>query len=130
MTFACEDARESPMALLRQIVRRKKEQESMRSREGMVQLQEEVSIMKLELPETAAGQLLCSYLEDLAQRRMESLGKIQEEVKRSDMWTAEAEYNEVKQKLDSILVQVHELKMTPGQRVKKGVRSALRKFPT
>ncbi|KAI6017896.1 P-loop containing nucleoside triphosphate hydrolase protein [Pisolithus marmoratus] len=126
--FESEDARGPPINLLRQIVRRKKEEELLGEAEGKVQLQEEISSMKLELQQTAAGQQLCSRLEDLAQRRMETLRKIREETKSADEKTAAdlwREYNEVKDQLDSTLAQARELRMTLRQRVKKGLRTAL-----
>ncbi|KAI6025515.1 P-loop containing nucleoside triphosphate hydrolase protein [Pisolithus marmoratus] len=128
-TFECKDARGSPMNLLRQIVQRKKEEELMSEGEGKVHLQEEISNMKLELQETAAGQQLCSRLEELAQRRMETLRKIREETKRADQKIATdlwREYNEVKEQLDSTLTQAHELRMNLKQRVKQGFRIVLK----
>ncbi|KAI6038325.1 P-loop containing nucleoside triphosphate hydrolase protein [Pisolithus marmoratus] len=121
--FGSEDAGGSPMDLLRLIVQRKKEQESMgqdeEPGEGEVRLQEEISNMKLEIQETAAGRQLCSRLEELAQRRMQTLRKIREETKRADERTAQdlwREYAEVKNQLDSTLTQARELRMTFKQR--------------
>lgn len=123
-TFECKDVRGSPMNLLQQIVRRKKEQELMgqdEEGEGGVQLQEEISNMKLELQETAAGQQLCSRLEELARKRMETLRRIRDETKGADQKTAEdlwREYAEVKAQLDSTLTQARQLRMTLRQRIK------------
>ncbi|KAI5999967.1 P-loop containing nucleoside triphosphate hydrolase protein [Pisolithus albus] len=87
--------------------------------EASVLLQKEISDMKLEIKETAAGQQLCSRLEELAQKRMETLGKIQEETKRADEKTAEdlwKEFNQIKDQLDSTLSQARQLKMNPATR--------------
>ncbi|KAI6099981.1 P-loop containing nucleoside triphosphate hydrolase protein [Pisolithus croceorrhizus] len=127
-TFECEDTQGSPMKLLRQIVQRQKEQELAGESEGKVRLQEEISDMKLELQQTAAGQQLCSRLEELEQRRMGALRKVREGTKRADAKTAEdlwREYNEVKNQLDSTLTQARELRMTLVQRFKKSFRSVL-----
>ncbi|KAI5990809.1 hypothetical protein EDC04DRAFT_3077686 [Pisolithus marmoratus] len=134
MTFECnKDPERSPMVLLQDIVQavhQKQGQESAgqdEEREGEVQLQEEISDLKMELQETAAGQQLCSRLEELAQRRMDTLRKIREETKTADAKTAEdlwREYNEVKSQLDSTLTQARELRMTLAQRFKKGFRTA------
>lgn len=134
------------MKLLRQIVQQKKKRELTGGEEGnvlslvsvwsfmklprlpqwlkkeeesSVLLQKEISTMKLEIKETAAGQQLCSRLEKLAQKRLETLGKIQEETKRADEKTAKdlwKEFNEIKDQLDSTLSQARELKMNPATR--------------
>ncbi|KAI6042362.1 hypothetical protein EDC04DRAFT_998756 [Pisolithus marmoratus] len=137
MTFECnKDPRKSPMVLLQDIVRavqhRKEEQESAghdEEGEGEVQLQEEISDLKMDLQETAAGQQLYSRLEKLAQTRMETLRKIRADTKRADEKTAEdlwREYNEVKEQLESTLIQARELRMTIKQRVQQGLRIALK----
>ncbi|KAI5990803.1 P-loop containing nucleoside triphosphate hydrolase protein, partial [Pisolithus marmoratus] len=84
MTFECKDVRGSPMDLLRLIVQRKKEQVLDEEDEGAIQLQLEVSNMRLELQETAAGRELCSRLEELVQRRTETLREIREETRRAN----------------------------------------------
>ncbi|KAI6102047.1 P-loop containing nucleoside triphosphate hydrolase protein [Pisolithus croceorrhizus] len=119
-TFECEDARGSPIKLLRQI-----------GEEAVnILLQEEISTMKLEIQETAAGQQLCSRLEELAEKRMEMVRKIREETKRADEKNAEdlwREYSEVKNQLDSTLSQARELKMNPRQHTMKFLRTVSRR---
>ncbi|KAI6156271.1 hypothetical protein EDD17DRAFT_1055290 [Pisolithus thermaeus] len=162
-TFECEDARGSPIKLLRQIVQQKKKQELTGDEESNVPspdirwlprgllrhlpwlkkeqalkgeeavnilLQEEISTMKLEIQETAAGQQLCSRLEELAEKRMEMVRKIREETKRADEKNAEdlwREYSEVKNQLDSTLSQARELKMNPRQHTMKFLRTVSRR---
>ncbi|KAI6110227.1 P-loop containing nucleoside triphosphate hydrolase protein [Pisolithus thermaeus] len=155
-TFECKDARGSPMELLQQIVQRKEEQGLTRreskaasqevpwqpkklsrlrawvkkalTREAEVDilLQEEISALGREIQETAAGRQLYSRLEELAQKRMETLRKIREETKRADEKTAEdlwREYNEVRNQLDSTLAQARELKMNFGQQAMNILRT-------
>ncbi|KAI6095453.1 P-loop containing nucleoside triphosphate hydrolase protein [Pisolithus sp. B1] len=130
-TFECEDPEGSPMKLLRQITEQLKEQELTGERERRVKLQDEILKIGLELRQTSAGQQLCSRLEELAQRRMETLRKIREETKRADVKTTEdlwREYNEVKNQLDSTLTQARELRMSLKQRAMKILRSVKKPF--
>ncbi|KAI6102809.1 hypothetical protein F5141DRAFT_1132728 [Pisolithus sp. B1] len=131
-TFECEDIQDSPVKLLRHIVRQLKDHELAKEGEGKVRLQGEISEMKLELQQTAAGKRLCSGLEGLAQRQTETLRKIREETKRADGKTAEdlwKEYNEIKGQLDSTLTQARALRMTLTQRLQKGMRTVWKKVP-
>ena len=79
-------------------------------------LQKEVSDLKMELRETAAGQKPCSCLEELADRRLETLKKLRaEQSKSSDAKSAEElrkEYAELRAQLDETLKQIHSLRMS------------------
>ena len=79
-------------------------------------LQKEVSDLKMELRETAAGQQLCSRLEELADRRLETLKKLRaEQSKSSDAKSTEElrkEYAELRAQLDETLKQIHSLRMS------------------
>ena len=86
-------------------------------------LQKEVSDMKMELRETEAGQQLCSRLEELADRRLQTLKRLREEQsKSSDAKSAEElrkEYAELRAQLDDTLKQVHSLRMSPMARLRR-----------
>ena len=86
-------------------------------------LQKEVTDMKIELRETAAGQQLCSRLEELADRRLETLKKLRaEQSKSSDAKSAEElrkEYAELRAQLDDTLKQVNSLRMSPMARLRR-----------
>ncbi|KAI6095006.1 P-loop containing nucleoside triphosphate hydrolase protein [Pisolithus croceorrhizus] len=124
------DIRWLPRGFLRHLPWLRREQALKREEAVNVLLQDEISTMKLQIKETAAGQQLCSRLEELAQKRMETLRKIREETKRADAKTAEdlwKEFNEVKNQLDSTLTQARELNMNPQQHVRRLWRNVKRK---
>ena len=90
-------------------------------------LQKEVTDMKIELRETEAGQKLCSRLEELADRRLETLKKLREEQsKSSDVKSTEelrTEYAELKAQLDDTLKQVQSLRMTRMARLRRKLKN-------
>ena len=86
-------------------------------------LQKEVSDLKMKLRETEAGQQLCSRLEELADRRLQTLKRLREEQsKSSDAKSAEElrkEYAELRAQLDDTLKQVQSLRMSPMARLRR-----------
>ena len=91
-------------------------------------LQKEVTDLRMELRETKAGQKLCSRLEELADRRLETLKKLREEQnKSSDAKSAEElrkEYAELRAQLDDTLKQVHSLRMSQIARLGRKLKNA------
>ena len=86
-------------------------------------LQKKVLDLKMELRETAAGQQLCSRLEELADRRLQTLKKLREEQSKSgDAKSTEElrkEYAELRAQLDDTLKQVHFLRMSRMARFRR-----------
>lgn len=93
-----------------------------------VLLQQEISELKKDLQETAAGQTLCSDLERLADQRLQTLRKLREEADRStDNRTTEAlqkEYADLKAQLDETLNQVQALRLSWLKRLVGSIRCA------
>ena len=86
-------------------------------------LQKEVPELKMGLRETAAGQKRYSRLEELADRRLQTLKKLREEQSKSgDAKSTEelrTEYAELKAQLDDTLKQVQSLRMTRMARLRR-----------
>lgn len=122
-TFEYMNTQASAMQLLEAIACQEREQEGIR-------LQEEISEMGLELRETAAGQVLCCTLEDLAGVRMEVLRKIQagskgtDEKAIQDLWK---EYTQMNAQLTPALTEARLLRMSVKQRSNKSIRTGWRK---
>lgn len=93
-----------------------------------VLLQQEISELKKDLQETAAGQTLCSDLERLADQRLQTLRKLREEADRStDNRTTEVlqkEYADLKAQLDETLNQVQALRLSWLKRLVGSIRCA------
>ena len=93
-----------------------------------VLLQQEISELKKDLQETAAGQTLCSDLERLADQRLQTLRKLRQEADRStDSRTTEAlqkEYADLKAQLDETLNQVQALRLSWLKRLVGSIRCA------
>ena len=92
-------------------------------------IQKEVSDLKMELRETAAGQQLCSRLEELADRQLQTLNKLREEQsKSSDAKSAEElrkEYAELRAQQDDTLKQVNSLRMSRMARFKRNLKNSI-----
>ena len=118
--FRYENTRESAKQLLKNAAKTGSEHRHL-------MLQKEVSDLKLELRETEAGQQLCSRLEELADRRLQTLNKLREEQhKSSDAKSAEElrkEYAELRAQLDDTLKQVNSLRMSPMARFRRKFKS-------
>ena len=114
--FRYENTQESAIQLLKDAAKKSSECRHL-------MLQKEVSDLKMELRETEAGQQLCSRLEELADRRLQTLNKLREEQsKSSDAKSAEElrkEYAELRAQLDDTLKQVHSLRMSRMARFRR-----------
>ena len=121
--FRCENTQESAKQLLENAAKQSSEHQHL-------MIQREVSDLKMELRETAAGQQLCSCLEEFAYRQLETLKKLREEQSRSsDAESTEGlrkEYAELKAQLDDTEIQVNSLRMSRmarfGRKLKSGIR--------
>lgn len=93
-----------------------------------VRLQEEMVDMKRQLRETDAGQVLYGLLENLFQKRQETLRKIQEELKRRDSSDArvlaalEAERAALGKQLEDTIAEMQALKLPLGKRLLRMLR--------
>ncbi|KAL4061757.1 P-loop containing nucleoside triphosphate hydrolase protein [Scleroderma citrinum] len=107
-TFRYENTPESAKHLLEEIAK-------MKWNHREVLLQQEISEMKKELRETAAGQVLSSQLEQLADQRLQALKRLRaEKSKSADPRSTEElrkEYADLKTQLDDTLRQVNALKL-------------------
>ncbi|KAL4062053.1 P-loop containing nucleoside triphosphate hydrolase protein [Scleroderma yunnanense] len=121
-TFEHQNHRESAERLLEIVVRDKGDRER-------VALQQEIADLKMKIPETGAGQELCSSLEQLAERRLEVLRKIRAESKDVKDQQSERdlrkEYAELRAQLDATLSQVQALKLSMTQRAFALIRRTL-----
>ncbi|KAG6335341.1 hypothetical protein ID866_3752 [Astraeus odoratus] len=125
--FKYENSSKSAKKLLRDLVDEKRKQDR-------VLLQQEISVLKMELRETDAGQELCSRLEQLAERRLEVLQRLRTEREReaSNTRTAEdlrREYDELKVQLDATVGQVQALGLSRKQRTLTAFRKVFSFIP-
>ena len=104
----CRSDDDSPKELIRRVV----------TQEGcarMVLLQEEMVELRMELRETAAGQELYSQLEDLVEKQMELLRRINKErkvaVEPRVLVDLKTEYDGLQAQIDDKLGQMEELKL-------------------
>ncbi|KAG6331294.1 hypothetical protein ID866_7792 [Astraeus odoratus] len=122
VSFKYENSSESAKQLLRHLIDKKRMQD-------WVLLRKEISVLRMQLRETDAGQELCSRLEQLAERRLEVLQRLRTERERevSNARTAEdlrREYDELKVQLDTTVGQVQALGLSRKQRTLTAFRKA------
>ncbi|KAL4064648.1 P-loop containing nucleoside triphosphate hydrolase protein [Scleroderma citrinum] len=124
-TFEHRNDPSSALELLEMIVHDKGE----RTR---VALQREITDLKMKLPETGAGQELCSCLEQLAQEQLKILrqirGKTRNPIAKESEGDLRKEYAELRFQLDATLSQVQALELSLAQRIVVRLRRTWRQL--